>query len=41
MTTKIKEAPRIRSVSSEEMIISKNVVPPWYVDYFEFYISQS
>jgi integrase len=36
MTTKIKEAPRTRSVSSVEMIIAKNVVPPWYVDYFEF-----
>jgi len=36
MTKKIKEGPRTRSVSSEEMIIAKNVIPSWYVDYFEF-----
>jgi len=35
-TKKFKEKPRKRSVSSQEMIIAKNVVPPWYRDYFEF-----
>jgi integrase len=36
MTKKIEEKARTRSVTSVEMIIAKNVVPPWYVDYFEF-----
>jgi integrase len=36
LTKKLKESPRTRSVSSEEMIIAKNVVPQWYADYFEF-----
>jgi site-specific recombinase XerD len=36
MTKKVKERPRKRSVTSEEMIVAKSVVPAWYTDYFEF-----